>query len=115
MTPDSETDILVSLPASLNSFAQKSRIDRLHERLFPARLVQESHGTGFKRSAPGLIVAMGCDENNWEPRIGGCQVPLKIQSIHARHPHVENQTIRIVQVIRIEEFLGRRETLGPEA
>jgi hypothetical protein len=84
----------------------KGRVYRFKQRLLPARFVQKSHRAGFERPRPRVIVSMGGDENDRESRIGVHQVTLKIQPAHARHPHIENQAVRIVQPIRIQEFLG---------
>jgi hypothetical protein len=89
----------------------ESRIYCLKQRFFFARLVQKSHRTGRERPRPRFIVFVRRDENDRDLRVGGSQLTLKIQSTHAWHPHIKNQAIRIVQFIRIQELVGRRETV----
>jgi hypothetical protein len=81
------------------------------QRFFSARLVQKSHRTGGERSRPRVVVFVGRDENDRNLRVGGSQLTLKIQSTHTWHPHIKNQAIRVVQFIRIQELVGRRETV----
>jgi len=90
----------------------ESRIYRFKQRFFSARLVQKSHRTGRQRSRPGIVVCVRCDENDRDLRVGGSQLTLKLQSTHAWHPHIKNQAIRVVQFIRIQELVGRRETVS---
>jgi hypothetical protein len=89
----------------------ESRIYRFKQRFFSARLVQKSHRTGRERSRPRVVVCVRRDENDRDARVGGSQLTLKIQSTHAWHAHIKKQAIRIVQFIRIQELLGRRETV----
>jgi hypothetical protein len=55
------------------------------------------------------------DENDWDLRVGGSQLTLKIQSTHAWHPDIKKQAIRIVQFIRVQELASRRETVRAHA
>ena len=89
----------------------ESRSYCFKQRFFSARLVQKSHRTGGKRSAPRVVVCVRRDENDRNPRIRRPQLTLKIQSTHAWHPHIKKQAIRVVQFIRIQELVGRRETV----
>jgi hypothetical protein len=89
----------------------ESRIYCFKQRFFFARLVQKSHRAGRERSLARLVVCVRRDENDRNPRIRRSQLTLKIQSTHAWHPHIKKQAIRIVQFIRVQELLGRRETV----
>ena len=89
----------------------ESRIYCFKQRFFFARLVQKSHRTGRERSRPRVVVCVRRDENDRNPRVGGSQLTLKIQSTHAWHPHIKKQAIRIVHFVRIQELAGRRETV----
>jgi hypothetical protein len=90
----------------------ESRIYGFKQRFFFARLVQKSHRTGRERSRPRVVVVcMRRDENDRDARVGGSQLTLKIQSTHTWHPHIKKQAIRSVQFIRIQELLGRSETV----
>jgi hypothetical protein len=89
----------------------ESRIYCFKQRFFFARLVQKSHRTGRERSRPRVVVCVRRDENDRDARVGGSQLTLKIQSTHTWHPHIKDQAIRIVQFIRVQELLGRRETV----
>jgi hypothetical protein len=93
----------------------ESRIYRFKQRFFSARLVQKSHCTRRERSRPRVIVFVRRDENDRDARVGGSQLALKIQSTHAWHPHIKKQAIRIVQFIRMQELLGRRETMRADS
>jgi len=89
----------------------ESRIYCFKQRFFFARLVQKSHRTGRERSRPRVVVCVRRDENDRDARVGGSQLTLKFQSTHTWHPHIKKQAIRIVQFIRVQELLGRRETV----
>jgi hypothetical protein len=100
---------------NLRNLTIESRIYCFKQHFFSARLVQKSHRTGRERSRPRVVVYMRRDENDRDARVGGSQLTLKIQSTHTWHPHIKDQAIRIVQFIRVQELLGRRETVRAHA
>src|SRR5258706_4952469 len=96
---------------NLRNLTIESRIYCFKQRFFFARLVQKSHRTGCERSRPRVAVCVRRDENDMNTRIDGSQLTLKIQSTHTWHAHIKKQAIRIVQFIRVQELVGRSETV----
>ena len=43
----------------------------------------------------------------------GSQPTLKLQSIHARHAHIEDQAVRIREMIRMQKFWAEANTITP--
>src|SRR5262252_3976152 len=72
----------------------------------------QHHLVEANSQVPIVFITSHGDDNDRDLRIGLNEVMLKIQSAHPWHPHIKNQAIRIVQVIRIDKLLGRRKTLG---
>jgi hypothetical protein len=99
----------------LPSLVLESFVNRIKQRLFPEGFVQEVHGTGFKSPGSRVVICMGRDEDDRDSVIGRNQMTLKLEPIHARHPHIKNQTRRIVQLIRLQERFRRRKTLHPKS
>jgi hypothetical protein len=97
------------------SFGFESCLNRIEQRLLPEGFVQKVHRAGFKGSHSRVVVCMGCDEDDWDSVIGRNQMTLKLEPIHARHPHIKNQARRIVQLIRLQERFRRRKTLHPKS
>jgi hypothetical protein len=109
--PPADLRHLTGAKTNLRNLTIESRIYCFKQCFFFAGLVQKSHRTGRDRSRPRVIVCVRSDENDRKPRIRRPQLTLKIQSTRAWHSHIKDQAIGIVQFIRIQELLGRRETL----
>jgi hypothetical protein len=78
----------------------------LIELLVGERLAQESGSARSHRSLTGIYALVGGDENDRNAAARGSQVVLKLQSIHARHLHVNDETRGIVQVTGTQERFG---------
>ena len=92
-----------------------SRIQCLKQGCVAERLVQEFHGSLFDGSRPLSLVPQSGDENGWNLPSTSFQFPLKIESGHARHHDVEDQTFGLANAPGVNELFRRRERLGCKA
>src|SRR5215469_1502769 len=58
---------------------------------------------------------MGRDKDDREVRVGSNHLTLKLESAHARHAHIENQAVRLMHLIRLQERFRRREPLRSQS
>jgi hypothetical protein len=93
----------------------KSRVYCLKQRLFPEGFVQKVHRAAFKRSLSRVVIDMRGDEDDRDIGVVRYQLTLKLESVHAGHPDIENQASRIARLIRTQERFRRRKTLRPKA
>jgi hypothetical protein len=49
---------------------------------------------------------MGRNEDDWHGAIGGGQLPLKFQAAHPRHPYVDDQASRRLQLTGMQKVLS---------
>jgi hypothetical protein len=93
----------------------ESRIYRMEEVILAAWFVQKGHRAGFEGSRSRLVVGVGRNEDDRDLPVGRNDLTLELESVHARHPDVENQACRFARVIRTQERFRRRETLRPKS
>jgi hypothetical protein len=93
----------------------KSRVYGIKQCLLAEGFVQKVHRAGTKGSRSRVVVCMGRDEDDRESPVGGSHLTLELESVHAGHADIQNQTRRIVQLIRVQERFSRRETLCPKS
>jgi hypothetical protein len=74
--------------------------------LVAKRLAQESGSAGLHRSLTGIFARVSGDEDDRNPAARGSEVTLKLQTIHARHLHVNDETRGIVQMAGPQEVLS---------
>ena len=58
---------------------------------------------------------MGGDEDHRNPTTPAVESALKLQSSHDRHMNINDYATRLVEIIRSQEILGRRKSLGSQA
>src|SRR5690348_15719173 len=54
-----------------------------------------------------FFVLVGGDKNDWNMAVCGSELALKLQSIHAGHPYVNDETRGTVQVARVQKHFRR--------
>src|SRR5262252_2615491 len=89
----------------------ESRIYGIEEVLLAAGFVQKGHRAGGKGACARVVIGMRRDEDDRDAPVRCIQLTLELESVHTRHPHIENQACRLVRVLRLQERFSRRETL----
>jgi hypothetical protein len=89
----------------------ENRIYGIEEILLAAGFVQKGHRTGCKGALSRIVIGVRRDEDDRDVPVRRHELTLELESVHARHPHIENQACRLVRVIRLQERFRRRETL----
>lgn len=74
-------------------------------------LCQEASCPRLQRSRAAHFVRESRYENEWHPIIPGAQHRLQFQAAHTWHLHIRNHARRVIQVVRLQEVLSRRERL----
>src|SRR5262249_16774698 len=69
------------------------------------------HRAGGKGARARVVIGMRRDEDDRDAPAHRLQLTLELESVYARHPHVENQACRLVRLIRMQERFPRREIL----
>src|SRR3989442_4396787 len=98
-----------SLIVLLASRSLQGRFHRVQEFVVAKGFVQESHGAGFKGCRSRVVVGIGRDEDDGKSPVGRHNVALQLESVHARHPHVQNQTLTIASFGRAQKRFSRGE------
>ena len=93
----------------------ESHIYRMEEFFLAKRFVQKRHRAGFEGPLARAVICVRGNEDNRDPPVGRNDLTLQIESVHARHSHIENQACRIARLIRTQKRFRRRETLRPKA
>jgi hypothetical protein len=91
------------------------RIYGMEEILLAAGFVQKGHCAGCKGVRSRLVIGVRRDEDDREAPVRRHQLTLELETVHARHSHIENQARRLVRVMRLQERFRRRETLHAKA
>src|SRR5262245_12922130 len=89
----------------------ESRIYGIEEILLAAGFVQKGHRAGGKGACARVVIGMRRDEDDRDAPVHRIQMTLEIESVHASHPHIENQAGCLVRLICLQERFRRRETL----
>src|SRR2546427_5998052 len=89
----------------------ESRIYGIEEILLAARFVQKGHRAGFNGARTRVVIGVRRDEDDRDAPVRRTQLTLELESVHARHPYIENQTCRLVRLMRLQERFRRRETV----
>jgi hypothetical protein len=87
----------------------------LEKLLVVKRLAQESGSARLHGSLTGILALVSGDEDDGNAAARGSEVTLKLQTIHARHLHVNDETRGIVQMAGPQESLGRFKSCRPKA
>jgi hypothetical protein len=75
------------------------------------RLAQEANCPGLQRPGADALIGKGRDENERRTVTLGAQKDEQVQAAHGRHLYIRDHTRRVIQVGRLQEFLGRRECM----
>src|SRR5215469_751847 len=97
------------------SFPIESYVDGLKQITVAERLVQELHSSLSERLLPDLFILLTTDENDGNRLPTTFQFLLKIQSGHLRHRDIEDQTPRLIHIIRREKLLPGRKSSSRKA
>jgi hypothetical protein len=89
----------------------ESRIYGTEEILLAAGFVQKGHRASCKGTLSRIVIGVRRDEDDRDAPVRLHQLTLELESVHASHPHIENQARRLVRLIRLQERFRRRETL----
>ena len=81
----------------------KRRLYGIEEILLVAGFIQKGHCAGGKGTSSRVVIGICRDEDDRDAPICRHQLTLELESVHARHPHIENQARRLVRVIRLQE------------
>src|SRR5436190_16189227 len=82
-------------------------IDRLEKRRVAERLEQALHGTASEQTWTDRLICLGGDIDDRKFRLAAPQLELEIRSAHAGHGDVENQALRLVDVLRRQKLFRR--------
>jgi PAS domain-containing protein len=93
----------------------ESRIYRIEQFFLAEWFAQKGHRAGFEGALARIVIRVRRNEDDRDLPVGRNRLPLKIESVHTGHSHIENQARRIVRLIRIPKRLRRRETLRPKS
>jgi hypothetical protein len=70
------------------------------EEVFLAKgFIQKIHRAGLKGSRSRVAICVGRDEDDRYMPVGRNHLTLELESVHARHSHVENHACRIMRLI----------------
>ena len=86
--------------------------DEIDERLAIEGLFQKVDSPGLERRGAGRDIAVSGHEDDGQSKTSFPQPALHFQSIHLRHPHVQQQAPRLFRPVRIQKFPAR--TKGPD-
>ena len=71
---------------------------------------------GYSSKCPGEasrhLIVIGRNANDRYSYFSRCQFLLKVQSCHAWHPHIQNDTATIAEACSLKKFLGGAEGLS---
>src|SRR5207245_6648406 len=79
------------------------RIYGMEEILLAAGFGQKGHRAGGKGARSRVVIGIRRDEDDRDTPVRRHQLTLELESVHARHPHIENQAGRLVRVMRMQE------------
>ena len=99
----------------LGSVHSKGGIERLQQCRLAEWLEQALHGTLFEHAWTDSRISESGDEDDRNLLPAKRQFSLEIESGHARHSNVEEQTLGLADAIGCEELFRRRERLGRKA
>ena len=82
--------------------------------LIAERFVQKGHRARSQSPRVHLGIAMGRDEHERNVAIGRRQLPLELQAADPRHPHVDDEAGRVLQMPGMLKVLRRGERFSSE-
>jgi hypothetical protein len=92
----------ISLECSVKTFDQRLSVERLG---------QQANRSGFLHSRTDGLVGEGRNENERHALLPVAQEGLQFDTAHYRHLDVGNHAGCVIEVGRLQEFLGRRKRM----
>ena len=84
----------------------------VNEGLVIDRFPEKGYGSQCPGEIPRRRIVIGRNNNDRYSDFSRCQFLLKVQSCHAWHPHIQNDTAIIAEACTLKKFLGGAEGLN---
>jgi hypothetical protein len=107
-TPDAAPKVTISIRRSA-AMSPQSGGEAVDQSWSGEGLGQEANGPGVQRFGTDALIGKGRDEDERHKVALAVYHRHKLRAAHNRHLHICNHTRRVVQLIRLQELIGRRE------
>src|SRR6266446_2345000 len=104
---DSRTEISSSTTKTIASLFSEGHIERLQKGPFAERLEQTLDGTMVDQALPDGLIGPRGDVDDRNLRSAASQLRLEVRPAHAGHCDIQNQALRLAELIRREERFRR--------